>query len=111
MRRGRLFSNTTSVTHGVMKISSWRRIVIMRGMPLEMQVTRVSRPWPPAAWSAMLASQRLRYSGVSGGSCGRPGRLVLFHEFTVASLRFHWAWESGYLYFSYDEDVIVAIDS
>src|SRR5712691_6545734 len=96
MRRGRLFSHTISVISGRTKISSWRRIVIMRGMPLEMQVTRVSRPWPPAFWSAMLASQSLRYSAVSGGSCGRPGRLLSSQAFTVPSLRFHWPSKLGY---------------
>src|ERR1700738_4194222 len=74
-----------------------RRMVISRGMPLLTQVTRVSRPWPPAAWSAMLASQMARYSDVRGGFCARPGRLVSSHEFTVPGARFHWPDQSGYL--------------
>src|SRR5207302_2335266 len=71
-------------------------MVISRGMPFEMQVTRVSRPCPPAFWSAMLASQIFRYSGVSGGSWGKPGRLDSSHEFTVPSARFHWPEKLGY---------------
>src|SRR3982074_1749193 len=45
----------------------------------------------------MLASQRARYSGVSGGFCARPGRLVSSHEFTVPGARLHWPDQSGYL--------------
>jgi hypothetical protein len=34
-----------------------RMMVMSRGIPLLMQVTRVSLPCPLASWSAMLASQ------------------------------------------------------
>src|ERR1700693_4480250 len=66
-----------------------RRIVIRRGMPLLTQVTRVSMPCPPAAWSAMLASQIARYSGVNGGLCGSPGFFVSSHELTGPGARRH----------------------
>src|SRR5579883_2700216 len=66
-------------------------------MPLLTHVTRVSSPCPPAAWSAMLASQMAWYSGVSGGFWASPGRLVSSHEFTVPGARFHWPDQSGYL--------------
>src|ERR1700722_15142754 len=74
-----------------------RKIVINRGMPLLTQVTLVSRPWPPAAWSAMLASQMAWYSAVNGAFCARPGRLVSSHELTVPGARLHWPDQSGYL--------------
>src|SRR6516162_7674387 len=39
----------------------------------------LSSPWPPAAWSARLATSRVRYSGVSGACWPRPGGLVWSH--------------------------------
>jgi hypothetical protein len=48
---------------------------IIRGMPLVMQVKRLSMPCPPLRWSAMLASRIFWYSGLSGACCASPGRL------------------------------------
>ncbi len=48
-----------------------------RGMPLVMQLTWGSLPWPPFAWSLMLASRIAWYSGVSGAFWPRPAGLRL----------------------------------
>src|SRR5262245_26897813 len=45
-------------------------------MPGGMQPAIGLLPWPPAAWSATLASNTAWYSGERGGFCGRPVGLV-----------------------------------
>ena len=41
----------------MMTNSIGRMTVMIRGMPLVLQVTRMFSPWPPSAWSARLASK------------------------------------------------------
>src|SRR5712671_340624 len=71
--------------------------VMTRGMPLVVQLTRMFSPWPPSAWSAMLASKIFWYSGMSGACWVRPGRLVWSHWIPAPGGRFHWPEKSGYL--------------
>src|SRR5438477_7517549 len=82
---------------GVITNSNGRTPVIMRGMPVETQVMRMSSPCPPAAWSARLASKIFWYSGVSGACCARPGGLVWSHWLPMRGGFFHWPDQSGYL--------------
>src|SRR5258708_3573075 len=82
---------------GRMTNSSGKMAAITRGMPLVMHLYRVSRPWPPAAWSARLASSLAWYSGVSGACCPRPDGLPCSHCVAIPRGRAHWPDQSGYL--------------
>jgi hypothetical protein len=70
---------------------------MIRGMPLLTQVMWVSVPWPPAAWSARLASKIAWYYGVNGGCCAAPGGLVGSHWVRSPLGRVHRPDQSGYL--------------
>src|SRR5215471_11690563 len=70
--------------------------VIARGMPGGMQVKVGSLPWPPAAWSARLASSTFWYSGVRGACCPRPSGLLESHWTPTPAGRNHWPRNSGY---------------
>src|SRR6266478_8704088 len=84
---------------------------MMRGMPAVMQLTRTSSPCPPRAWSAMLASSRAWYSGISGACCASPERLVWSHCVPTPAGRRHWPDQSGYLVASNAEAAPIVSDS
>src|SRR6516162_6967335 len=76
-------------------------------------------PWPPAAWSARLASKRAWYSGVSGGCCAGPHALVgsktLPRPWRTPSVialgpRRHIPFKSGY-FVSSNADAATIVDS
>src|SRR5258708_1388668 len=70
--------------------------VMIRGTPLLTQVTWGSLPWPPAAWSLMLASSTAWNSGLSGACWASPKGLVWSHWVATPRGRFHCPPQSGY---------------
>ena len=72
----------------MMMISIGNTTVMARGMPGGMQVKVGSLPWPPAAWSARLASNSAWYCGLSGGCSSRPSFLLGSHW--TPPMRRHW---------------------
>src|SRR5712691_10112317 len=85
------------VTAGVMTNAIGKVAVMIRGTPLVRHDTWVSAPWPPVAWSLMLASRKAWNSGVSGACWARPEGLVWSHWVATPRGRFHWPAQSGYL--------------
>src|SRR6266581_5837214 len=77
-------------------------------------------PWPPAAWSARLASKRAWYSGVSGGCCAGPQPLLGSNTLPrprastaglVLGPRRHWPCRSGYFVWSNAEAAAMVASS
>src|SRR6266849_11058326 len=85
------------VTAGVITKAIGKVAVMIRGTPLVTHDTWVSLPWPPVAWSLMLASSTAWNSGVSGAAWGNPKGLVWSHWVPTPRGRFHCPPQSGYL--------------